>query len=404
MEDKKTKPSSSSSPSPSNPTQLQSQRPWLDLPDGVTELVLERLPLSDYVRFPAVCRRWRSIQKAHRLRHSPGPPPMRPLTWLVVPTQEPSPQDSAVCYSPFEQRLYRFHLVVGDWRCLWRCLGSSRGWLLLKEDYPYDSVLSLLNPVSGVRIQLPDLPYGIQIDFGCMSDDLDLLVVMAADDDKVFLWRAGTPQWGPLPPLGGGADHDLVTAIFCGGRFYIVSSKNELFEVDPSLSSPAAIKLLYMNWNNVSFWNPKNSTLVESGGQVLLLNLNQTPGCRQALLELFRADLSAERWVRVQSLGDRAIFLNHKCAFSLLAAGVGVRKNCVYLPEAVLDKHSSSVSWKGYDLHAGVLMDGEPIPITITDLDCFGAMTFGLNFEPSLDAFDPGAASVDAMVSGSSSD
>lgn len=69
--------------------------PWLDLPDPITELILEKLPLPDYVRFAAVCQKWRSIQNNHRLRFSPSQPPMSPdLPWIIPALQSGKIQNS----------------------------------------------------------------------------------------------------------------------------------------------------------------------------------------------------------------------------------------------------------------------------------------------------------------------
>lgn len=81
------------------PPFLREYAPWLDLPDPLTEQILERLPLSEYIRFVAVCSKWRSIQRNHRLRFTRLPSSHAPTT-LAYPHHQSETRRSRIMLQP----------------------------------------------------------------------------------------------------------------------------------------------------------------------------------------------------------------------------------------------------------------------------------------------------------------
>lgn len=49
---------------------------------------------------------------------------------------------------------------------------------------------------------------------------------------------------------------------------------------------------------------------------------------------VFRPGYSEKMWVRVNQLGDCALFIHHYCSFSL-SSTVGCKKNCIYYPKSL---------------------------------------------------------------------
>lgn len=120
---------------------------WLDLQDLLLESVLECLPLHDYLRFAAVCRKWWSIKRDHRLCQSLAPPLMARFPPCLVPTER-NLVFGLCCYFPFNLKLHSF-----DFQCL--CIFLAYGWLVVDADcQPHSRPLFLLNPISGVQIQI----------------------------------------------------------------------------------------------------------------------------------------------------------------------------------------------------------------------------------------------------------
>ena len=104
--------------------------------------------------------------------------------------------------------------------------------------------------------------------------------------------------------------------------------------------------------------------LVESNGKLLLVveffEFDPTRATRGlAGFQVFEADFSErKRWVRMQSLGDRVLFIYRNFAASLLAADVGVKENCIY---CIDPSKEEPMPWSVFDLSNGSVTDA-PLP------------------------------------------
>ncbi|KAK4428837.1 hypothetical protein Salat_1183600 [Sesamum alatum] len=87
-------------------------------------------------------------------------------------------------------------------------------------------------------------------------------------------------------------------------------------------------------------------------------------------VEVFRLDIPNLSWVKVESLGDRTLFLEDECCMEVTASKVGCKKNCIYFSHrrvydhwSIFDMESRSIS-PGFGTNAEIqesLMWGEPI-------------------------------------------
>ncbi|CAN6192907.1 unnamed protein product [Urochloa humidicola] len=123
---------------------------WADLPRDLLESVLTRLPVTDRLRFPAVCTTWHSATTSLSSAAAPLSP------WLMLPsnptTRRGGGGGDAKFLSLAEGRAYAIpqppptasdRLVIGS---------SPDGWLVTANAA---SDLHLLNPVSGAQVTLP---------------------------------------------------------------------------------------------------------------------------------------------------------------------------------------------------------------------------------------------------------
>jgi len=131
--------------------------------------------------------------------------------------------------------------------------------------------------------------------------------------------------------------------------------------------------------------------LVESDGEVLLVECPdasfEEDGSTVLDLSVFRADLSEKKWMRVDSLGDRVLFLDDGSSLSLLAADVGCMKNCVYSSDFVFDL----VGWSIFDLATRRWIDRTLISYKGANYDA--DLSSGHWFLPTLGYVNPAKAS-----------
>ncbi|KAJ4845017.1 hypothetical protein Tsubulata_041767 [Turnera subulata] len=95
--------------------------------------------------------------------------------------------------------------------------------------------------------------------------------------------------------------------------------------------------------------------LVESNGEVLLIFLiSRNPSFQVGDVEVYKLDTEELTWKRMDSLGDRAVFLGFYCCMSVKASEVGCKKNSVYF--------TSSQGWWVYEMGSNsIFHDKDPV-------------------------------------------
>lgn len=343
---------------------LPLQSPLLDLPIPITELILECLPLPDYIRFGSVCRKWHLIQKQHRIHHSPLSPPMRKsFPWLIRERKN----GLLACHSPFEQKYFTFSIPKSKHRLIppiYNFLPSnlSLGWFFLFYTGHSDQI-SLFNPVSNFIINLP--PLGIKLSNklkGVLSvSPLSLdCVVLILDYDQAFLYRRKQWMSVDIPNELDCCDYSGTDGVYCDGKFYCIV--DGFFVIDFGSTTPTANELIMDCSQLPSEEYDQDQTLVESDGEVLLVDLiyNRSHGS----IKVFKAEFSKMMWVRLKNIGDRALFVTSKGSFSVSANDVGCKSNCVYF----LDDADNFVKvrgiWTVFDIGTKLWSGGPPCPCT----------------------------------------
>ncbi|CAL1400274.1 unnamed protein product [Linum trigynum] len=113
--------------------------------------------LKDFIRFRAVCKRWRQALASSRFRQS--------IPWLMLPyCRNNSPYaasarvgcttstDCCRCFYDVEEQ--QFHHIESPQGLNKTCRGSDFGWVFMMESSPS---LSLLNPITNDNISLPPI-------------------------------------------------------------------------------------------------------------------------------------------------------------------------------------------------------------------------------------------------------
>nr|XP_009419042.1 PREDICTED: F-box protein SKIP23-like [Musa acuminata subsp. malaccensis] len=119
---------------------------WTGLRQHLVKLTSHFLrSASDYIRFRAVCKCWRSAVPP-RPRHLPAQLPFL----LYLSTPEPRKSSAFCLANAFNGSMRRLPHTTSMY-----CIGSSYGWLILISEVT--SAVSLFNPVTAEDIPLPPL-------------------------------------------------------------------------------------------------------------------------------------------------------------------------------------------------------------------------------------------------------
>ncbi|KAJ4812924.1 F-box protein family-like [Rhynchospora pubera] len=123
------------------------------------------------------------------------------------------------------------------------------------------------------------------------------------------------------------------SSVILGGKLYMCSFDSVIvFDVISLLTGQVDKRTIstpkdaqYYPWHG---W--PNTYLVESCGLIYLVRMYDYGGGPTNYIDIYCLDTSSDKWLRIDSIGDRAFFLSDKCCKSVCALDAGVEGNCIY--------------------------------------------------------------------------
>ncbi|CAL9197119.1 unnamed protein product, partial [Musa hybrid cultivar] len=290
-------------------------RPIEYIPIDIIESFLMRMNPRDAVRLSGTCKEWRAIITRFN-------PTMRNTPWLLVTKifknscRLQSVVDKEVSFK------IRFHGFPST-RTLFH--GCSHGWLVSDSNSP----IHLLNPFSRAWLQLPDRQPAPYL-FLCMSSaptSPDCILLARDNHNHLCVWRPGDESWtlekDKLQPF------DAILSF--EGQFYSWNHLGEcltIFHVLPLRFRKLVVPcpMVFTNANILAM------SLVESRGNILLVCTVEHSG-KSLGVYVFQLDLENETWIKMERLGDQALFVDllpYNRAISVSAREAGCCANRIY--------------------------------------------------------------------------
>ncbi|WOL04562.1 F-box/kelch-repeat protein [Canna indica] len=294
-------------------------RPWSDIATPLLATLLPRLTLLDRVLLASVCRSWRQFFAEHPSR----------LPWLMVPHDISSSSDTRAFCSPWEKVYYTISLPCTSHMY---CRAAAHGWLLFAANLHTSSKMFLFNPISKARIDLPPSPFLLLLAALSAPPTDPSCVVVAMGEPRerhphqIYYCRVGDNTW----------QIQRFTFMVCSnvavvdGKFYFLSGR-ELGEMDFSRSWP--LRWLYLDDSELphvdaTVHNIDKRILVNSLGDLLIVTL-----AKPLKAYVHKCDFASMKWIKVEDLNDRSLFLSTGCCLSLPTADIGDSEGNVYVAE-----------------------------------------------------------------------
>ncbi|XP_042493467.1 putative F-box protein At5g55150 [Macadamia integrifolia] len=305
---------------------------WSQLLSELLELILDQLTcLSDHLRLASVCSSWRSITISNRCSH-------RLLPFLMLP-----PGDNSTETRPFFNlsscKISELHIpnIHQKW-----CCGSSHGWLVTVDESIGE--IQLFNPVSGGSIVLPSLStfsypqHNFEPEFSSNKHYIHkailssnphrtsnyVVVAIVTNTKMLAYWKPGADRWTTIRSKKWVHFEDF---IYHKGLLYAVSNNGPVVTYDFSSEPPIAREIIGRP--------PEGRTcdlyyLVESLGELLLvlrhykwlaLDYDDYDVIRFKTMkfQVRKLDESKRKWIQMESIGDRILFLGNSYSISLPA-------------------------------------------------------------------------------------
>ncbi|XP_042404622.1 F-box protein At1g10110-like [Zingiber officinale] len=314
---------------------------WSEISTDLLYLILSKVSIPDLFRCAAVCSHWSAVVDMVR-RRSGGQRPQIP--WLVpehhlLINGRHNDQNTYNFFSLSEGRVYDIPsrapgiLIVG----------SSHGWLITTNEVS----VQLLNPITGVQIDLPSIPtnrnleairavlscdpsrcgdYSVGFVFYCRSMEKELLFLASAGDDK----------WKMIP----GNQYHYDDIAFHNGKLYAVSRFEEddevivvafdLITLDSTPTRTPVVALPFSIWDftfDMHFVCTYFGDLLIARATITneLVDYNKK-------LEVWKVDTEKGAMVALNNLGKYALFLGTGSSFCLDTCSLpDLKSNSIYL-------------------------------------------------------------------------
>lgn len=380
---------------------------WLDLPEAIaTNIILEHLELADYIRFSVVCKKWLSIQKEHRLLYYPYPPPLPPsFPWLICNSVANKYDEvmSVVFYLLNKQKSFDIPLCRSPKRGY--TLNHGHGWLLfLLQTDSFSRSLYILNPITYVQIELPTFLAQRSLYVAYISSpptNPDCTVVITNYDDTVYFFRLHDKF--DLKEIDCSRIYEgRIRIVFCSNKIYRMVCWDNLYVYDTLLPDPVE-QMIEMDCLEIcEALCMKRFDIVDFLGELVMVIIDCEVEDTGGRIEddygtikefhLYRADFLTNKWARVETLGEHALFFSAGSIFSLRAADVGCKKNTIYSADGFM---GHGVAWRAFELGTKDWIDGPhmSLPSDKYQLDCSWSW-----FLPTLGYFHGGETIGDCQI------
>ncbi|KAF3457483.1 hypothetical protein FNV43_RR02141 [Rhamnella rubrinervis] len=284
----------------------------------------------DIVRFKAVCCSWNIAAQSYIASPFYIPPCCSPPLLMLNGQKDcdDHPGSALQFFSVTENRYYKMkNSIFEEIQGYYRCLASSQGWLMVSGRNS-DS-FCLLNPFSGVKFQLP---YHRRLIRSGACQQIALILFDQCSPSKSFCIAAlcfprpvfymhGDVRWTEF-----GEKHRKYCRITChNGLVYALTYTDTLEAWNFRNDFPE--KVSDLNVSGTVKLRCFGTYLMESMGELLLVSrIRGGPG-----FAVYKMDFGRKRWVLVENLGDRALFLSEQECVSISSRNFSeVGENLIY--------------------------------------------------------------------------
>lgn len=320
-------------------TNLTAEGRWSDLPDVLLLSVLDRLPsLRDLFLAASVCRSWRSVFRSYFSSASYGRPPLLILPDVVFGTYQWIEPPRCRLMSPAGS-FSEGHSMVPSETLRLSLLGSSYGQLIFR----YRLGVVVADAFTGEELRPPTLSKSHRFYFGALTGPLSSpgSHLLLCDKQSLFLWQVGSNSW---KECSFEQHHFFIISVMAfKDNIFVLSSSETLYSLQ--FSPSFGMKEFIVQWGGESSgWAVvigSNSRMVECDGKLMLIRIVPLGEEIDFYFVVYCLDLSGQpTWLKVDNLGDWALFVDINGSFSISCAHPGRwggRSNCIYYVDREFD-------------------------------------------------------------------
>ncbi|XP_059631497.1 F-box protein At2g05970-like [Cornus florida] len=345
-------------------TSSESSPDWSRLPSDLWESILNQLTVVDSLRAGAVFHSWCSLAKA--LISSPSSPLFDQPPLLLLPTQDGDQgnKNSRCLYNFAEKKVYKQLKNIPEHMAASH-IGSSRGWLIFldrKKAAPF-----MFSPFLEVQIQLPCVAcrtfiYGLfvhPIEKAILTShpihsEKYWVVVICGSSSKLAYSKCGHSEWTAL----NGTHQPYCDIISYKDHVFALAEtlSVEIWDFNTCLNIPTKKMDFRPSFPRKKFeldksllGNSRRCYMVESKGDILLI-MRYIGKRLTKVFHVYKLDFDQRRWVKLESLGDRLLFLGRNHSVSLSQESFPFwKRNSIYFTDDYRDRKYEPHMYRGHD-------------------------------------------------------
>ncbi|XP_004496806.1 uncharacterized protein [Cicer arietinum] len=275
-----------------------------ELPWDVLDIISKRIDFDDLFQFACVCKNWRAFHKIY----------WRNFLAFQEPLIVQKSSHVKKCFSFIsipDQKVYHSKKINYFWHFAYS--GSSSGYLIMTGK---NNSFLLMNPftrrkmvinTSAFKVNVSDFAYRVLLAFGKDSEDF-VLVALCKSSESLHVYQSRNFGWVTYTTMEN--PWKVVDFVVLHNTIYVVTDK-------------ANIGVLSLNSANIKFLELKSTPRVTSSSHLRLVSCDEqllvihiTSG---AVLNVYKIDFSTMDYVKLETLGDIALFYTsgeNYCALS----------------------------------------------------------------------------------------
>lgn len=289
---------------------------WSQLPYDIINEVANWLDkIEDFLAFSSVCKSWRSVYRDKAWLSRPKIP------WLMLDTN----QNGELCFGLYKTKILKIPLPMAHDRRIW---GSSYGWLIMISP---DLNIQLLNPITRVKHNLAPIStfeklanvrhwFDLIHKASVLKLGTEFLVfVIYGPCNSLAFVKLGETTWTTVE-----SQLRFVSFVCYKGKILGLSVYGTLAVIEIDERMPPTARRFVSPPVGETCW--QKLYLAESCDDLLLVYYHFRK------MVVYRLDLLSQEWKKMESLGERVLFVDeHSClSASSFGAASYFMADCIY--------------------------------------------------------------------------
>ncbi|PSS15736.1 F-box protein [Actinidia chinensis var. chinensis] len=215
-----------------------------------------------------------------------------------------------------------------------RCWGSPHGWLVTTGS---DLKIQLLNPLTRACINLPpQLMFNIRFNIHREWYQFIHKAIIIKESNEEFLVMAiygpykdlafSRPGYSSWVNVEDSSNYRFIDVVFFKGQIFALCDGGSLVVVDINAPGPLKVVCIASPPNQYAW---EQLYLVESSGNLLVVYRYERH--EPINVEVYKFDLNALEWMKLDDLGNLALFVGDNYSMSISSSSISNCKfNCIY--------------------------------------------------------------------------